>query len=242
MSKEKEKPTIPAYVPYKTFHNFLDGLNPVPSVIDNYVLRTMGGALKSQLLSSLRYLKLVDANNRSQPALKTLVSAKGEERKKELSKLLTDAYPYLFPPGAGDFSLTEGTYPLFLAKFQEQGAGGDTIRRCGKFFLDAAKDAGIVVSTYIQSEPITKTKSDSAKPARPRGSSKPKGQQEQNGQNDHEITRSKWETTLKPATDLLPINYDKNGKAHWTKSDRDSFLTLITAIVDAYAIADGKVG
>src|SRR5687768_13871476 len=150
MSAKQEKPIIPPYVPYRTFHNFVDGLNPVPPVIDNAVLRTMGGALKSQLLSSLRYLKLIDAENRSQPSLRTLTASKGDERKGELSKLLRAAYPFLFQDDGSGFSLTEGTNQQFLAKFQKQGASGDTIRRCGKFFLDAAQDAGLIISPYIK--------------------------------------------------------------------------------------------
>lgn len=242
MTQEKEKVSIPPYVPYKTFKNFLDGLNPVPSVIDGHVLKTMGGALRSQLLSSLRYLKLLDSNNRTQPALKTLAALKGDDRKKELAKLITNSYPFLFE-NSGDFSLTEGTYPLFLGKFQDEGATGETAKRCARFFLDVAKDAGIVVSPYIQSEPITKTKSDGGgKTSRPRGVSKPKGGQEANTGNGYTPppSLSKWETHLKSAYDLLPTNFDKDGKAHWKKSDRDRFLVLLTAIVDAFAIADGK--
>lgn len=240
MAKEKERPTIPPYVPYRTFRNFLDGLNPVPSVIDSAVLKTMGGALKSQLLSSLRYLKLVDSNNMTQPALKTLAAAKGEDRKKELNKILTGAYPFLFPPDAGAFSLSEGTFPQFLGKFQKEGASGDTVRRCGKFFLDAAKEAGIIVSPYIQAEPITKTKNDGGKPARARSAPKTKSSQEYEEPPRDTIPPSKWYSNLKPALDLLPTNFDKNGKAHWQEPDRERFFTLVTAIVDAYAIADAK--
>lgn len=237
---EKEKVQIPPYVPYKTFRNFVDGLNPVPSVVDSAVLKTMGGALRSQLLSSLRYLKLLDSNNKSQPALKNLAATKGDDRKKELNKILTNAYPFLFADSE-DFSLTEGTYPQFLGKFQKQGASGDTVRRCGKFFLDAAHDAGIIVSPYIKAEPVTKTKTDNGKPARARGSGK--------GKNSHSeglippgdgIPQTEWHSKLKTALDLLPANFDKSGKAHWTKENRDSFLTVVTAIVDAYAIVDAK--
>jgi len=240
MAKEKEKTAVPPYVSYKTFRNFLDGLNPVPSVIDSHVLKTMSGALKAQLLSSLRYLKLIDENNKSQPNLRTLANAKGDDRQKELNKLLTNSYPFLFAE-AGDFSLAEGTYPQLMGKFQNEGATGETAKRCVRFFLDAAKDAGIIVSPYIQSEPVTKTKGDGSKPVRERSSSSKKKNSHDDGAPANErIPQTEWQLKLKTALDLLPNNFDKNGKAHWTKLSRDSFFAVMTAIVDAYAMVDDK--
>jgi hypothetical protein len=239
VTKEKEKSAVPPYVSYKTFHNFLDGLNPVPSVIDSHVLKTMSGALKAQLLSSLRYLELIDEKNKSQPNLRTLASAKGEDRKKELDKLITNSYPFLFAE-AGDFSLAEGTYPQLMGKFQNEGATGETAKRCVRFFLDAAKDAGIIISPYIQSEPVTKTKSDGSKSTRERSAPKRKNSPEEETPGGGVIPQTEWQIKLKTALDLLPSNFDKNGKAHWTKPSRDSFYAVITAIVDAYAMVDDK--
>lgn len=241
MNTEKEKSAVPPYVPYKTFRNSVDGLNPVPSVIDGHVLKTMGGALRSQLLSSLRYLKLIDEHNRTQPAFKTLAASKGEDRKKELNKLLTNSYPFLFAE-AVDFNLAEGTYPQLVGEFQDQGASLETAKRCVRFFLDAAKDAGIVVSPYIQPESVTKTKSDGAKTTRARNSGKSKERDE--GRTPpppgDRLPQTEWQSKLKPALDLLPNNFEKTGKAHWTKPSRDSFFAVITAIVDAWAIVDDK--
>lgn len=54
------------------------------------------------------------------------------------------------------------------------------------------------------------------------------------------IPSNAWDIHLQTAINLLPTNFDKDGKAHWIKSERDRFLTLVTAIVDAYAIVDDK--
>jgi hypothetical protein len=204
----------------------------------------MGGALRSQLVSSLRYLKLIDSDNRTRPDLKTLAASTGDDRKKELVKLLTNNYPFLFAE-SGDFSLAEGTYPQLVGKFQDAGAAGETAKRCVRFFLDAAKEAGITISPYIQSEPVTKTRSEGSKPApRERSSTKRRNSHEDgNGSGvpaGEGIPQTEWQTKLKTALDLLPNNFDKNGRAHWTKANRDSFYAVITAIVDAYAMVDDK--
>jgi hypothetical protein len=237
---EKEKGVIPPYVPYKTFRNFVDGLKPVPPVIDRSIMRTMGGALQGQLFAALRYLKLIDENGKTQESLKTLAQGKDQERQKILSQILHSGYPFLFNPVKGDFNLTNGTNNQFINQFQEQGASGDTVRKCGKFFLDAAKDAGITVSQYIQPTKISKPRTSSPKMTRPRSTVEKDSQQpRENNYNignvggDSQVS-SPWGITFKAAFDLLP----EYGKAHWTSFEREKWIVLMTALIDAYIKVD----
>jgi len=149
MSNEKETAVVnvPAYVPYKTFVNFLDGLKiSVPSRIDRSVVRSLSGAIQSQLLTSLRYLRLIDDKGIPSDMLTRLVASEGKDREKALAEMLRVSYPFLFQ----SFDLQRATGRQVEEKFVAAGAGGETVRKCMAFFLAAAKHAGITVSPHIK--------------------------------------------------------------------------------------------
>src|SRR5882757_971751 len=50
-----------------------------PSRVDRTVLPTFSGAVASQVVTALKFLKLIDNNNSAKPALETLVQAVGTD-------------------------------------------------------------------------------------------------------------------------------------------------------------------
>lgn len=165
MVAEKEASrTVPPYVSYKTFDNFLTGLKPgVPSHVDKSVLRNLAGGVQTQLLNALRYLALIDERGRTQETLTRLVTSEGAERESVMAEVLQASYPFLFDD---DFQLDKATAMQFYDRFRGTGATGETVRKCATFFVAAAKDAGMKVSPYI--ERPAPERNGQPKPARPR--------------------------------------------------------------------------
>lgn len=137
----------PPYIAYKTFRNFVDSLKKaMPSRIDRSVLHTMSGGAQSQMMHALRSMELVTQHGIPTDSLRTLVSAEGDERKGALLAALRVGYPFLF---SGTIDLATATGKQLLEEFDKAPISGDTVRRSVAFFLAAAKDAGIPLSTYF---------------------------------------------------------------------------------------------
>lgn len=157
----------PPYVAYKTFRNFIETLkvNGVPNSIDRSVMPSMSGTNRTLILHALRYLNLIDNNGATQKQLNAFVYSEGEERKKILCDILQISYPFLFDK---DF-IKNATQNTYHNKFVGFDTTGSTIQKSEIFFLQAAKDAEIEVSSYIK--PTKPSKSDATrKSARPKQS------------------------------------------------------------------------
>lgn len=146
--KSREIKSIPPYVPYKTFKNFVEGLRvALPARIDRSILGSLSGAIQSQLINALKYLKLIGATDAPTDKLTRLVNSEGADQQKVLRDILSTAYPFIFRDG---FDLARAT-PRFLdEQFHSVGATGDTVRKCVTFFIGAANDAGIPLSPHLK--------------------------------------------------------------------------------------------
>jgi hypothetical protein len=149
MAHKEEKKPVPPYLPYKTFKNFLEGIrvNGVPPRVDRSVMSSLSGASQSSLMLTLKYFNLVSPNGVTEENLRHLVTSQGDDRKKILSEILKNGYPFLFASG---FDLKSATAKHFEEQFAATGTTGDTTKKCISFFLAAAKDAGIPMSSYLQ--------------------------------------------------------------------------------------------
>lgn len=137
----------PPYVSYKSLRNFLDSFRQgLPSHVDRSLMKSLSGALQSQLLSALRSLQLIEEDGTVTSMFAALVTAEETEKQKLLRQILERSYPYLFE----DFDLERTTLRQFEQRFREQGVTGETVRRCCLFFIQAANEAGIPLSTFIR--------------------------------------------------------------------------------------------
>ncbi len=146
--KASEKSTVPPYMPYKTFYNFIESLQQgVPGRIDRSLMRTMSGGVQRNLMTTLKYLKLISDKGIPTEELSRLVNSEGPERKNIIEELLESSYSFLF---SESFDLSTATMHQLEDQFKNTGAGGGTIRKCIKFFTEAAKDTEIVLSPYLK--------------------------------------------------------------------------------------------
>ena len=148
MEKDEPKKDLPPYVSYRTFKHWLDGRRSgLPDKIDRSILGNLAGVVQGQLISTLRFLRLISANGEVMPVLQKLVHAEGTDRSHILADVLRSAYGFLFD---GSINLDKATPSTISAAFTNQGVTGDTARKAISFFVLAARDAGISVSPFLK--------------------------------------------------------------------------------------------
>ena len=140
---------IPPYVSYRTFRNFLVQLETqgLPARIDRSVLAHKSGSVQSQLFLALQFLGLVHKSGKPTEDLKRLLAGSQTQRMAHLKARLERSYPFVFDSG---FDVENATSDQTEELFRRTGASGETLRRCISFFVAAARESGIAVSSYIK--------------------------------------------------------------------------------------------
>lgn len=189
MQVETGKANLPAYVPFQTFLNFLGKLEQgVPHRIDrSFLNRYYSGAMGSQLITSLRFLGLVEGeDNRTTAALERLVQEQAS-RKQLIAQLHHERYQPIFS-NVGD--LAKATHLQLEQAFKQiYSVEGDTRRKAISFFVHMAQYADIPLSAYIRT-----SKNPGSSRAASRTTSK-KAKPRQNGTNKQQTA-----TTTRPKT------------------------------------------
>jgi hypothetical protein len=138
----------PPYVPYPSFKTLMIELHEhgVPSRIDRSVLKRFSGIIGSQLLTTLRFLKLIDEQSHPTPRLTELVKVSGTpEWGAQMIAVLQDAYAPLF-----GLDLGNATASHFDETFRKSFPSADSVsQKSIAFFLGAAKDSGITISDRV---------------------------------------------------------------------------------------------
>jgi hypothetical protein len=98
-------------------------------------------------MAALRFLNLIDANGKPTERLKPLVSARGEARTQLLNKITFDAFAFVCK---SSLDLESATYSQLQEVFHNTFQLTDDVsRKCVKFFIAMAKDAGMNLSPFI---------------------------------------------------------------------------------------------
>ncbi len=149
MVSDKGRKHLPPYVAYRTFRNFIDGLQQqMPSRIDrSYWGDILSGSNGTQLMTALRFLSLIDANGKPTARLKPLVSAKGDQRTPLLREITSEAFGFVLQ---SSLDLESATYAQLAEVFHNTfQLTDDVCRKCIKFFIALANDSGMVLSPFI---------------------------------------------------------------------------------------------
>ena len=147
---------LPPYVSYRTFHNFVEGMrSQIPSRIDrSYWSGALSGSTGTQLMAALRFMDLIDDNGRPAPHLKALASSDGEKKQAFLKEVTHKAYRFVFE---STLDPENATYSQLEEVFQgSYRCASDVSRKCIKFFIALADDAGVPLSPFIvkRSKPV----------------------------------------------------------------------------------------
>src|SRR3972149_5252224 len=151
--KTETRPT-PPYLPYRTLKGYIEGLKAsgLPGKIDRTILRNRSGTGQTLLLKALEYLGMITGDGTPTQVLQHIVTCTDNaERELFLRDVLMARYPFLFNEG---FSLQNATPSLIQPAFEKAtGISGDTTRKVVAFFLAAAQDAQLPISSYLKVRP-----------------------------------------------------------------------------------------
>ena len=118
----------------------------VPAQIDASVLKSLSGTARSQLLSALRFMHLIDGDGIPSEGLKKLADAVSTpEWSTKLAEFLTEAYK----PIIKGLDLKTATPKMLAESFKKfGGVEGGTVELALRFFLIGMKEAGVELSPY----------------------------------------------------------------------------------------------
>jgi hypothetical protein len=146
---DRNKKRSPPYVSYRSFLTLLEDLQRgLPSRIDrSYWGDKFSGSTGTQLMSALRFLNLIDSNGLPTMQLKDLASARGTHRSEILRKISQESFSFLM---SNSFESEKATYAQLEEVFNDiYQVDRDVARKCIKFFIELANDAGIPLSPFI---------------------------------------------------------------------------------------------
>lgn len=138
--------SIPPYASYRTFRNFIEWLREgIPDRVDrSFWEQRLNGSNGVQVMTSLRVLGLINAENRPTMTLEQLVHSEGDARKQALRAILEENYPGVF-----QLPLGRATFSQLRDVFRARAPKDSVLNKCIAFFVQAAQDAGIELSAHI---------------------------------------------------------------------------------------------
>jgi hypothetical protein len=171
---QEHQRTVPPYVPYRSFRNFLEILREgIPARIDRSVWgQRVSGGSGIQLMTALRVLGLIDQNGRPGRDLESLVNSEGDARRQALRAVLERFYAPVFR-----LDLDRATRAQFHEAFRAFGTKEGVLVKCEAFFIQAAQDAGVELSPFILARRHGARRQ--ASPPRPRSASADRPAQQQ---------------------------------------------------------------
>jgi hypothetical protein len=224
--QEESQATRVPYVPYRTFRNFFETVDPVPNRIDRSVLRYTSGASQTLLIHAFRALDLIDAAGKTSAEMTEVQAGFKSGDKQPITKLIRQTYPTLF---GAEFDLSSATSAQLRERFAAMNLSGDTARKAMAFFLAACDDAGIKYSPHFKLRPLG--------PRRQGGAGRPAAKRSKPDPAPSSMNRTTGATS-KPDFGNLPapiagilglLPTEKDG---WTKKRRDMFMATFQGALD----------
>ena len=171
MADKPESAAKAPYISWATFVNFIDwlGEGTIPVQVDRSFWSTRySGGTGSQLMSGLRFLKLLDGEAPT-TTLEEIVNADADARKQLVGQLLRDRYPSVFA-----IELERATPKMINDAFAELGVEGDTSRKAQSFFINACKFADVPLAPGIRKRARNR-RAATSRSRRPSRTTKPPG-------------------------------------------------------------------
>ncbi|MGO9611369.1 MAG: hypothetical protein ACLPT4_17265 [Verrucomicrobiia bacterium] len=137
----------PPYYAYGNFTKFIRDMkvSGVPPKIDRHAMAGIPQTVRAQLITGIRFLDLIDGDDRPTQTLHELAAACDTEQwAPALEKLLRRSYPDVFK-----LDLMTVTPGHLLEAFEPYAASDEVRRKCFVFFTAAARDADIQMGVRL---------------------------------------------------------------------------------------------
>ena len=224
--------TVPPYVSFASFLSLLEWLKNegVPAQLDRSAWdRKFSGSVGLQLMTALRYLKLLDDETPTS-RLEKLVSAEEGDLKELVKHLFEEAYPTLFV----DFELARATPKMIDEAFSKIGGSANTRRKAVAFFINGCKFADVTLSNQIKKMARNRPAGSGSRTRKE--STRSQGSDDTNGKLDtnHEPTASQ-----SAGQDLRTVTFDSGGSLtlaldvslfELSEDDRNFVLDLVDRV------------
>lgn len=165
MAQEEKAQKTPPYMSFRIMSNFIDWMREVgvPTLIDrSFWGQRLSGSSGTYLVSALRFLDLLDPEDRPTNALEEIVADK-EKGKALLRERLLAAYR----PALQGLTLERASFGELQTSFEKEfGLKADTLRKAVTFFVHGAEHAQIPLSKFITDKARTVRTSEPRKPPR----------------------------------------------------------------------------
>lgn len=149
---DEARQPLPPYVSFKSLDGFIGKLKEtaVPGRIDHTVLRTYSNSVARQLISAMKWLRLIEENGTTTKLLMDLVKTYGtDEWQEALTQVVFEGYTDL----VGPLNLDTATYGQLAERFRAFGAEGEVLQKCMAFYLSAVRATGSGLSPHILNAP-----------------------------------------------------------------------------------------
>lgn len=217
MDENKEpKKLAPPYISFKTLLNFLEQLKVgVPHRIDHTVMGRFSGTARTQILTTLKYLQLINPDDTSTEKLQKLVTANGTD-KKCLKEIIIAAYPFIFKNGV---ELSRMSLGHLKELFETAGASGGTTRKSIAFFIAAAKEIGLELYPHLK---MTGLSRGASKKAKKLGVEKIDRHDETQGEGEPGLVAvPTWQQILSQKFPAFDPNWSPEAQAKWIDAFKD---------------------
>ncbi|MDO8688137.1 MAG: DUF5343 domain-containing protein [Dehalococcoidales bacterium] len=203
MVKESGRKLPPPYISYRTFQNFLERLQQgVPARIDqSYWSERLSFSNGYQLMSALRFMGLIDAKDAPTSRLRLLAQASGAQRAEAMKQVTSVAFSFVLQES---FDSQSATYAQLEEVFSTFELTAGVRRKCIKFFVELASDAGIPLSSFITKRLRLARSSTGTKPTIKKRGTKPIGSA-RNGTGTKAVTKRSGTTPMRNLIVPLPI-------------------------------------
>jgi hypothetical protein len=148
---DEDTKTSPPYASFATFLNFIDKMKEsvVPTSVDKNVLASFSGSSRLALVPGLKFLGLLEDDNKTTDRLRALVVARASDEeawKTALRSLLDDAYRGI----VAEVDLERGTAKDLETAFKQNAkVDGSVQKKAIRFYLYGLKEAGVAVSPHM---------------------------------------------------------------------------------------------
>ena len=146
MANDQQSKLIPPYLPYKTLMSSLENLaQGVPPKLDRSIWKNQPGTVQSQILSAYKFLGLMSDSNEPMDILRFLVEHRSSPTP-VMNKLIDEKYKAILDKHPLNTMTTTMLSNEFESVFQ---VDGETKKKAIRFFLQAAKANGFVLSKFL---------------------------------------------------------------------------------------------